>query len=471
MHAEKISGLDVDLARFQATVHSAPLAVFDAAASSFVTIPASIDPLVVDDAAWRSVAHDAPLVLNAMEKVWLWLRQDAQVKTSAALFGHLSGLELDAAMGRLPSTIGLATARFDFFFDGAELKILEVNTTIPAMQAYSDMTRAAFAAALRPRQARSLSDQSNVRDLLESLLRQYERCGGRKDKPRIAIVARVGDSQVAELQWMQQAWGEAGHEVLLAGPREVVVRGNELRVGETPIELVYRHIFAHRLTPGSDFEIACRESTRYRIFNPVSAHLEVKGLLAETSRVAASGELTREAGLADDEVEAIRRRVPWTRLVVSSDAAAMELLKGRSRESTVLKTNSGYGGHGVTVGATFDQDATQRRLAEMLGKAGAVSWDEFCAFAASGASGLWIAQDLVPGRKVAHRYLSREGGVVEAHSYVDCSMFGGAFEHGRVPGGASRFSGDLVVNIGRGGGLMPFIMRSEADQLGLESVA
>lgn len=466
MHAARSSFDDIDLARFRAAVNDAPLAVYDARGSSFLAIPASLDPLVVDDVAWRSAAHDAPLVLSAMERVWAWLIQSTQSKVATAMFGHLSGVELDAALGRVSSATGLATVRFDFFFDGDDLKILEVNTTIPAMQAYSDMARAAFAAAMPSREGGHLAAQSNVRDLLGSLLRQYDLSGGRKDKPRIAIVARDGDSQLAELRWMQEAWGAAGHEVLLTTPADLAIRGSELLAGEVPIDLVYRHIFAHRLTPGSDFERACRESRRYRVFNPVSAHLEVKALLAETSRVADSDELSAAAGLVDAEVEAVRRRVPWTRLVFRDDPSALAMLNEKSRDSLVLKTSSGYGGHGVVIGATFDQDAMQQRLGEMVGSSRGVSWDAFCSFAASGASGLWVVQERVEGRRISHRHLSREGDVVAADSYVDCSIFGGLFERGHVPGGASRFSTDPVVNIGRGGGLMPLVLRSEAVQIG-----
>lgn len=469
MHAAQCSSNDFDVARFRAAINDAPLAVYDAGAASFLTIPASLDPLVVDDVAWRSAAHDAPLVLRAMERVWVWLRESAQSRLAAAMFGHLSGVELDAAFGKVPSATGLATVRFDFFFDGADLKILEVNTTIPAMQAYSDMARAAFAAALPSRQGEHLAAQSNVRDLLGSLLRQYDLSGGRKDKPRIAIVARDGDSQLAELRWMQKAWAAAGHEVLLVAPAELAIRGSELLAGAVPIDLVYRHIFAHRLTPGSDFERACRESLRYRVFNPVSAHLEVKALLAETSRVADSGELSAAVGLVDAEVEAVRRRVPRTRLVLRDEPSAQAMLKEKPRDSLVLKTSSGYGGHGVVIGATFDQDAVQKRLGEMLGGRRSVSWDAFCSFAAAGAAGLWVVQERVEGRRISHRYLAREGTVVAADSYVDGSMFGGLFERNQVPGGASRFSADPVVNIGRGGGLMPLILQSEAAQLEREA--
>lgn len=68
------------------------------------------------------------------------------------------------------------------------------------------------------------------------------------------------------------------------------------------------------------------------------------------------------------------------------------------------------------------------------------------------------------GRKIKTRYLSANR-LLEGETYIDCSLFansGVAFSAG---GGTSRFSTSAVVNIGRGGGLVPFLLRSEAERL------
>lgn len=49
MQAAKSSSDDVDLARFRAVLNDAPLAVYDARGSSFLAIPASLDPIVLRD--------------------------------------------------------------------------------------------------------------------------------------------------------------------------------------------------------------------------------------------------------------------------------------------------------------------------------------------------------------------------------------------------------------------------------------
>jgi hypothetical protein len=201
------------------------------------------------------------------------------------------------------------------------------------------------------------------------------------------------------------------------------------------------------------------------VFNPVSAHLEVKALLAETSRVADTPDIAQSVGLGEEEIAAVLQRVPWTRIVTADDQNVMEQLRVRPPETVVLKTSSGYGGHGVVMGSEFENSDTRQRVTEITGATNKLSWRQFCDHVASGKSGLWIAQQRIPGRLVSHRYLSREGAVTEAQSYVDCSIFGGSFEEGHVPGGASRFASDPVVNIGRGGGLMPLILQSEADKL------
>lgn len=448
--------------RFQFAIENAVLGVWQADLS-YRLIPASTHPIVFPD--WQRVQDDATRVLSALEKVAAWLIHDPR---NARIFAGLSSLELQAA--RNANNQGLATARLDMFFEGDELWIIEANTTIPAMQAYSDMVRSALFAACKVKETAEL--QSNSQDLLDSLLDHYAASGGPKTSPRIGIIARPLDSQMAELLWLQRKWFDAGYETEIYTPDELTLEKDQLWGGGSPIDLCYRHIFAHRLSPGSAFAEACLDAFRYRVFNPISAHLEAKAVLAELSRVAANDSLSKEAGLVADEREAVLRRVLWSRIL---HAEATETPDGKrcsdfvlwlkkNREAVVIKSNLGYGGRGVVVGDHFEEESTQERLREIMKRSSAATWEEFVDFCLHDPQSLWIAQRKIHGRRMTHTFLSG-GQKRQAETYIDASVFSASGPVRKPKGGACRFSRDLIVNIGQGGGLVPVLSEFELKTL------
>ncbi|MCX6131245.1 MAG: hypothetical protein NTX25_19570 [Proteobacteria bacterium] len=432
-------------------------------------IPASIKPLLVRDEAWFELKKEAHAILSALEKLGNSLNFQQENALQRDLFSQLSPIEKQAARQSKTSSMGIATARMDLFFDEDALFVIEVNTTIPAMQAYSDMIRAAFYEAHGQTAAPS---SSNTQDLLDSLLGHYQKSGGRQVFPRIAIVARAGDSQLAELLWLQKKWQLLGYETLLVTPDEISIKSQQIFVRSIPIDLCYRHIFAHKLLADSAFASACREASHYRIFNPMTAHLEAKAVLAELSRIAADEALTQSFGLTEGERSAIQKRVVWSRLL---DQASTKGPDGSSipkllawvkahRTDLVIKSSLGYGGQGVFIGSDFFEAATQLRAQALLGKSQVVLWEEFADFCANSSQGQWIVQRKLRGRRAKHKVLV-DGQFTEQESYLDCSIFTNSGVDFIPSGGACRFSAEAIVNIAKGGGLAPLLLESEWQSL------
>jgi hypothetical protein len=146
--------------------------------------------------------------------------------------------------------------------------------------------------------------------------------------------------------------------------------------------------------------------------------------------------------------------------------------KGSSREEReewksfdamdyVIKSSSGYGGHLVFIGSEFHLPSSQSRLKTLTGRAGSITWAEFIDFCADESKGVWIIQRRLQGHRMKHSFFYDN--VSEQESYVDASIF--AWAHSVPRGGASRFALDPIVNLGRGGGLMPLFLRSEYDAI------
>lgn len=441
-----------------------------------VAIPPILTPVAVERARMREVSHDAHAITRALTKVTADLMQDpSRAPLKQRLFGAFTPLEAEALGSTWRKSEQLATVRVDFLVDDdGRARALEVNSTIPAMQGYSDAIAAAFLRALAAARGRrdgfgeQLVDDNgrNSDDLLASLLAHHERLGGRAGAQSIAIVARAGDAQYGELSHYVRRWTARGHRAFIATPEVVRLEDGRAVVDGVIPDLIYRHVFARRLDPQSDFARICLEPERHHLFNPISSHLEVKGMLGLLSAAASDGAAAARVGLDDDERAAAARAVPWTRLythgpTTGPDGAAIDDLAAWVRShgrSLVLKRSWDYGGKGVFLGAEMTDGAqAQARLASLLGRAPAelVGWNELCDHAL-GDRDAWVVQELVAATTERHLRVD-EGAIVERELWTDLSAFTNLGAAPRPTGGAVRASESRIVNILGGGGLAPLV--------------
>jgi len=231
-------------------------------------------------------------------------------------------------------------------------------------------------------------------------------------------------------------------------------------------DVIYRHIFARRLNPSSDFARMLLAPEHFHVFNPASSHLEVKGMLGLLSAAAVDDAQARHIGLDDDERGAVTRTVPWTRLLAPGptrgpDGGAIDDLVAWSRENgaqLVLKRSWDYGGKGVFLGAELaEAEAAQARVATLLGRPAGhvVGWQELIDFAVADRDA-WVVQELVAAPM--QRHLRVDGGEIHARElYVDLSAFTNTGAAPRPAGGAVRAAESRIVNILGGGGLAPLV--------------
>jgi hypothetical protein len=141
-----------------------------------------------------------------------------------------------------------------------------------------------------------------------------------------------------------------------------------------------------------------------------------------------------------EELEAIRRHVPWTRKVregkTEKDGATFELLDYIRRNSgtLVLKPNDDYGGHGIYIGWNSDTAA----------------WEE--ALQAALADGDYLVQERVSTARETFPALADDGSVVYAEQLVDLDPL---LFNGRVGSAFTRLSSTELANVSSGGGMVP----------------
>jgi hypothetical protein len=377
----------------------------------------------------------------------------------------------------------VAIARADLFTDDQGVdRPLELNATIPAMQAYSDVCAHAFLRAvgnlvdLSQAATDRLSQEngSNSDDLRRSLVAHHRRLGGASDRPSVAMVARAGDPQSTELSALCAHFRAAGLDAHRCTPEqlELDADGRALLLGH-PVDVIYRHIFARRIDPQSALGRIVRDPEKHHLFNPVNSQLEMKSLFAELSSASADGALAKAIGLSDEEVAAATL-IPWSRRLFAHrtsgpDGGEIELVRFAKQNPArmVLKRSWGYGGTSVLLGDEIETVTGQQRAADILGRktgeSGAdVVWPELIDHCVN--AGGYIVQERVALFSQRH-LIAGKGAPHWADWYVDVSSYTNLGVDPRPSGSVRRGSASRIVNIVGGGGLVPVITEPVMEEL------
>lgn len=438
------------------------LAVWNQTQNAWRPIPVALKPVTVARPAWDALVLDAKVVFSAFPLLLKWVQQPENSALWQTLFSQLNGIEHWAAKQDPTLTWGHATVRFDLFWNNDLLKIIEANCTIPAMQAYSDIVHDSWLEATGQLAQTSLGQ--NSQDLLQSLISLAGRTSNTSEQKHVLILHRPGDSQLAELQHYERVWSKLV-VVHRATPDEVQFDGKNINFNGEKIDFVYRHIFAWRLEDHAQWSAALRDSSLVRIYNPVSAHYEVKAFFALLTEVAADPRLSQTVGFSNFQREAILRRLPWTRMVPAPHVPQLSDfgMDGdhfeKQCDKFVVKNSLGYGGHQVFIGTQWFEESTQQRLKDILKSQTIIRPKAFWEWCHTISKDVWIIQERIPGRRHKSRILAADRQVREVDGFVDASVFLNSDpDSPHCGGGVSRFASGPLVNIGAGGGLAPFFV-------------
>jgi len=231
-----------------------------------------------------------------------------------------------------------------------------------------------------------------------------------------------------------------GLKAVVADPRELRLVRGQLTARGLAVDLLYRD---SELEEFVDIEAAGHRLTALR--RAVAEGRLISGLTWEFDQKSA-WEIFTDSRYARYFTDAQRRffraHVLWTRLVrqtttTDSTGRIVDLVPfiRRHREQLVLKPTTLFGGEGVTLGRTVSQRAWETQLERALrGRQ------------------RYVVQQLAKAPTDAFPML-RDGGV---HFTQRCVVSGFFFNSSAI-GLVGRFSGLPVVNVSRGGGLIPVL--------------
>ncbi len=453
------------------TAYERGLAVTDKADGQTRPIPITATAVVLTRAELQRRQRLAALLSSACLKM---ARAICLGSASELVLGALSPLERKLCEATVAKTDALVTTRVDFFV-GQTVSALEVNATIPAMHGYSDIAAhtlievAGRSWGLQPHAIATLmaKNGSNALALYRALLSGYARVRPGKTPNAIALLCRRNDAQLTELGYLRERFVEWGADADLVYPDQL--SGDDaVKANGKAYDLVYRHLFVRRLEEaglgGAAYVqalLAEPNGKRAVVLNPPASHVEVKTAFALLSQAGEEPDLARDAGLNEEELEAIAQSVPWTR-PFRGEALVRQVSAAPDRY--VLKRSWDYGGRAVFVGRTRNEDSFNDRVSAAYGRP--LTWEELCPRAAEDrVGGGFVVQQLVETRPEPHLLCS--GNTQEpAELYVDFSSYASVgLETQPAWGGVCRGSISHIVNIVGGGGVIPLLNDEVAGSL------
>ena len=341
------------------------------------------------------------------------------------------------------------TARLDSFLTEAAYSFVELNGESPAGIAYVD---AAYDIFSRLPVMKKFAETYNVRPLygrqfmLEVLLDSYEEFLGRKPDsvPQIAIVDLKGLPTQKEFELFKQFFEEQGYPTVICSPDELVFEDGRLRTSDFPIDIVYKRLLVNEYLPIMDQYPALLDAYRAGAICMVNSFRSK--LIHKKALFAVLTDERRAHLFTQEEREAIRQHVPWTRIVrdektdyCGEEIDLVEYIRA-NRNKLVLKPNDDYGGHGITIGWNADENAWNEALRDAL------------------ANGDYLIQERVPTAREMFPALKDDGSFEFAEQLVDLDPL---LFNGKVKSAFTRLSFTELANVSSGGGMVPTFIISE----------
>ena len=262
--------------------------------------------------------------------------------------------------------------RLDAILDADDFQMVELNAEGAFGGAWSDRLTDLFEGFQPMREwsrGRRVTPLYQGNALMGAILDTWHEFGG-ASVPRVAVVAFQETATRSELDLVCERLQRHGIPVRFVDPRELELKEGVLAAGGEGIDLVYRRVLVSEVLarePEARALIDAYRTGAVCVVNSFRAKvLDKKVLFALLQDPDIQGRFTRE------EVDVVRRHVPWTRRVAEGkssgpDGEPIDMLPWASdhRARLVLKPNDVEGdpdARPVLVGANVEQSAWDRAL-------------------------------------------------------------------------------------------------------------
>jgi len=397
-------------------------------------------PYLIDPNNVRELTRSVRAISSLLEQVIELALNSVTFMEQVGISPNIEELVLNDAPGRL----SIEFARYDFIPSPGGPRFLEFNVDSPAGAAFSNVLDTEFQKTESARESgmHSLFPSAPTVDLYcDALLASYsEHARATVEKPNIAIVDFAGVSTAPEQELIAKCLRERGFVAELVDPREFEFRKEDrgLYHNNTRFHLVCRRALVPELARRRVLVAQLIHALRHGdvvVVNPVRSRIASnKGVL----EILTSSAFERFFTPAENQLKA--RLLPWTRKLLPRKTdylgREVDLLEfiGAHPERFVLKPGGSFGGEDVVLGPFVAREAWLSAIDETLRQEG-------------------VVQEYVPVAR--HSTPVLEG--VEAAEQDKYLIMGAFAVRGEYAGCIARVSDDPVVNVRRGGGVVPVL--------------
>jgi len=174
----------------------------------------------------------------------------------------------------------------------------------------------------------------------------------------------------SEFVLFEREFAAIGIEAFLGDPRDAEYTNGRLTIGGRPVTLIYKRVLIDELVTREGLDSPVVRAVRDRavcMVNPFRCKL-----LHKKASLAVVSDERQAHLLTSAQRAAVASHVPWTRVVedrgttyAGESVDLLSFIAGR-RETMVLKPNDEYGGKGIVLGWTVDDDTWQAAVRSAL---------------------------------------------------------------------------------------------------------
>ena len=331
-------------------------------------------------------------------------------------------------------------SRFDALLEGESLKLIEFNCDSPAGTAYTDQLEEILLSE-EPLQKffeeYHLKGASRVQSILNALLAAYEEFGG-FETPQIAIVDWRHVRTMPEFEYLKTFFESKGYKTVIADPRDLQYKSGKLYHKNFRVHLLYRRVafdeLLERLDEVEDMIKAYRDRAVCMV-NPLRSRIATtKALLSILTNPEYDHFFT------ENENKIKRDHIPWTRRITDAEdfygrkkIYLIDFLKDE-KDTLVLKPSTGFGGKDVTIGMET-RDADWNAAIDKALKSD------------------WVVQEFVNVPIMTVPIVINQKLDFAYKKYNFNILVCG----GKYAGSFTRLSDESMINVAKGGGLIPSI--------------
>ncbi|CAN5583163.1 hypothetical protein BH18ACI1_BH18ACI1_07910 [soil metagenome] len=404
-------------------------------------------PHFVTETDWQHVTQICETIWSALQKV-----KDAAIG-SDELLDELGLTEIERELVAIDPKYRQvsASARLDSFLTEDAYSFVELNGESPAGIAYADSATEIF---LEMPVMKRFAEKYDVRGfagrpkMLAVLLAAYEEFLGRKPEknPVIAIVDLKDLPTLKEFELFQNYFEYQGYTSLICSPDELEFLNGKLICKGVEIDIVYKRLLVNEYLPIIKKYPALLEAYKA---GAICMANSFRSKLVHKKAIFAVLTNEKYAHLFDEnELKAIRAHIPWTRkfreekTINKSETIDLVEWTQSNQSKLVLKPNDDYGGHGIYIGWSLDEN----------------EWNEAIKTALE--NGDYLVQERVKTSKEIFPMLFGNLGKIEmVEQLVDLDPL---LFNGVVGSAFTRLSSSELANVSSGGGMVPtFIIKEK----------